>query len=126
MTLRSNITAFYGIFVLSSAWISAPHALTLQKALDESLNNSREMASSRQAWIAARESVYSSAASNDFGLTFNGSVSASSKDSGSGFKTSDTYSNKVTLSKDIYDFGKVREKTTLLLLSQNHKYPWTK
>ena len=33
----------------------------------------------------------------DFGLTFNGSLSASSKDSGSGFKTSDTYSNKVTL-----------------------------
>ena len=102
--------------------MGTPHALTLQQALNESLNNSRELASLREAWVAARESVYSSAASGDFGLTFNGSGSASSTDSGTGFKSSNTYSNKITLSKDIYDFGKVRENTTLAEINLDRAY----
>ena len=65
-----------------------------------SLDTSRELASSREGWIAARESVFVSAGSGDFGLTFSGSGSVSNTDSGSGYKKSDTYSNKVTLIKE--------------------------
>ena len=75
-------------------------ALTLEEALNVSLDTSRELASSREGWIAARESVFVSAGSGDFGLTFSGSGSVSNTDSGSGYNKSDTYSNKVTLSKN--------------------------
>ena len=93
--------------------MSVSSALTLEEALNASLETSRELASSREGWIAARESVFSSSSSGDFGLTFSGSGSASRTDSGSGYNNSNTHSNKVTLSKNLYDFGKVVQNTTL-------------
>ena len=71
--------------------MNASSALTLEEALNASLDTSRELASSREGWIAARESVFSSAGSADFGLTFSGSGSVSTTDSGSGYTNSDTY-----------------------------------
>ena len=97
-------------------------ALTLEDALNVSLETSRELASSREGWIAARESVFVSASSGDFGLTFSGSGSVSNTDSGSGYKKSDTYSNKVTLSKNVYDFGKARQNTMLAEINLDLAY----
>ena len=88
-------------------------ALTLEDALNVSLETSRELASSREGWIAAR-SPSASASSGDFVTdAVSGSGSVSNTDSGSGYKKSDTYSNKVTLSKNVYDFGKARQNTML-------------
>ena len=97
-------------------------ALTLEDALNASLEASRELASSRESWIAGRESVFSSSGSGDFGLTFSGSGSVSRTDSGSGYKKSDTYSNKVTLSKNLYDFGKVKQNTILAEINLDRAY----
>ena len=66
--------------------MSASFAISLEEALSLSMDGSRELASSRQAWLSARENVYSSSASGDFSLTFSASGSVSSTDSGSGFK----------------------------------------
>ena len=85
----------------------------LEEALNASLDTSRKLASSREGWIAARESVFVSAGSGDFGLTLSGSGSFSNTDSGSGYKKSDTYSNKITLSKNVFDFGKATQNTML-------------
>jgi len=113
LTLSLNLRAFFWLLFFSFGWVNASFALTLEEALNASLDSSRELASSREDWIAARESVFSSAGSDDFGLTFSGSGSFSKTDSGSGYKNSNTYSNKITLSKNLYDFGKVIQNTVL-------------
>ena len=86
--------------------MSASFALSLEEALSLSLDGSRELASSRQAWVSARENVYLSSGSGDFNLTFSGSGSVSRTDIGSGFKSSDTHSNKISLSKIFTILGK--------------------
>ena len=98
------------------------YALTLEDALNASVDSSRELASAREAWIAARESVFSSSGSGDLGLTFSGSGSLSRTDSGGGFKSSDTHSNKITLSKNLYDFGKVTQNTILAEINLSRAY----
>ena len=108
-----NNKFFLWAFIFSFNWINICNALTLEDAIISGLQNSRELASSQQAWVAARESVFSSEGSSEFGLSYAGSGSFSRTNSGSGFKSSDTYSNKITLSKDIYDFGRVGANTTL-------------
>ena len=122
MKLRSNITAFFGFFFLCSGFLSASHGLSLEETLNLSLEGSRELASSREAWVSARENVYASAGSSDLSLTFNASGSVSSTDSGSGFKSSDTHTNKITLSKNVYDFGKVRQNTILAEINLTRAY----
>ena len=122
MKLRLNVRAFFWLFFFSFVWVNASSALTLEEALNASLDTSRELASSREGWIAARESVFSSAGSGDFGLTFSGSGSVSRTDSGSGYKNSNTYSNKITLSKNLYDFGKVIQNTTLAEINLDRAY----
>ena len=122
LKLRLNVRAFFWLFSLSFVWVTASPALTLEEALNASLNTSRELASSREGWIAARESVFSSAGSGDFGLTFSGSGSVSRTDSGSGYKSSNTHSNKISLSKNLYDFGKVFQKTTLAEINLDRAY----
>ena len=102
--------------------MNASSSLTLEEALNASLDTSRELASSREGWISARENVYSSSGSGDFGLTFSGSGSVSRTDSGSGYKNSNTHSNKITLSKNLYDFGKVIQKTTLAEINLDRAY----
>ena len=78
------------------------------------MDSSRELASSRQAWVSARENVYSSSGSSDFSLTFSASGSVSRTDIGSGFKSSDTHSNKISLSKNIYSgFSCLKKVITL-------------
>jgi len=102
--------------------VSASHGLSLKETLGLSLEISRELASSREAWVSARESVYSSAGSGDLSLTFSASGSVSRTNSGSGFKSSDTHSNKITLSKNIYDFGKVKHNTILAEINLSRAY----
>ena len=102
--------------------MSASLALSLEEALRLSMDSSRELASSRQAWVSARENVYSSSESSDFSLTFSASGSVSRTDIGSGFKSSDTHSNKISLSKNIYDFGKVKQNTELAGINLNRAY----
>ena len=85
------------IFFVSA--VNAAFALTLEEAVSESVQNSRKLASAKQAWIAARETVYARASANEHTLTYSGSTSYSKTNSGSGWSATDTYSNKVTLSK---------------------------
>ena len=120
--LKLNVRAFFWLFFFSFVWVSVSSALTLEEALNASLETSRELASSREGWIAARESVFSSAGSGDFGLSFSGSGSVSRTDSGSGYKNSNTHSNKITLSKNLYDFGKVIQNTTLAEINLDRAY----
>lgn len=122
LKFRSKITAVFWLFFLSSGWVGASHGLSLKETLSLSLDSSRELASSREAWVSARESVYSSAGSGDLGLTFSASGSVSRTDSGSGFKSSDTHSNKITLSKNVYDFGKVKHNTILAEINLSRAY----
>ena len=122
MNHRINVRAFFCLFFASFGWVQSSSALTLEEALNVSLDTSRELASSREGWIAARESIFVSAGSRDFGLTFSGSGSVSNTDSGSGYKKSDTYSNKVTLSKNIYDFGKATQNTILAEINLDLAY----
>ena len=122
MRLRSYMLAFIWSFFFSFGWVSASFALSLEEALSLSLDGSRELASSRQAWVSARENVYLSSGSGDFNLTFSGSGSVSRTDSGSGYKNSNTHSNKITLSKNLYDFGKVIQKTTLAEINLDRAY----
>ena len=122
LKLRLNVRAFFWLFFFSFVWVNASSALTLEEALNASLDTSRELASSREGWIAAREAVFSSAGSVDFGLTFSGNGSVSRTDSGSGYTNSNTYSNKITLSKNLYDFGKVIQNTTLAEINLDRAY----
>ena len=55
-------------------------------------------------------------------MTFSASGSVSRTNSGSGFKSSDTHSNKITLSKNIYDFGKVKHNTILAEINLSRAY----
>ncbi len=105
---QTFLWALIGVSVVSSAL-----ALTLEDALSESMKNSRKLASAKQAWLAARESVYSQKSSNEVSITYSGSTSYSKTNSGSGWSPSDTYSNKITLSRNVYDFGKAQENTRL-------------
>ena len=102
--------------------MDAVSALTLEEALNASLSASRELASSREGWVAARETVFASGSSNDLGLTFSGSGSASRTSSSSGYKNSNTHSNKITLSKNVYDFGKAKQNTILAKINLDRAY----
>ena len=98
------------VFAFLSAVGSGPVlGLTLEEALTQSFTNSNKIASSRQGWIAARESIFASNASMETSFKYTGSGSLSQTDSGSGYKSSDTYSNKITMSKNIYDGGQAEE-----------------
>ena len=88
-------------------------ALSLEEALVQSLTNSNKIASSRDSWIAARESVFSSNATKESSLKYSGSGSLSETDSGSGFSSSNSYSNTITFSKNIFDGGQSRESAKL-------------
>ena len=92
------------------------HAVTLEEAVSESLKNSNEIAASKQSWLAAREGLYSKQSSNEHELKFSGSGSFSQTYDSSDWSTSNTYSNKITLSKTIYDFGKSDQNIVLAKL----------
>ncbi|MDC3235174.1 TolC family protein, partial [Candidatus Puniceispirillum sp.] len=99
-------------FALAS-WTGPALSLSLEEALVQSLKNSNKIASSRDSWIAARESVFSSNATKESSLKYSGSGSLSETDSGSGYTGSDSYSNKITFSKNIFDGGQSRENLKL-------------
>ena len=84
-------------------------ALTLEEALTQSFITSNKIASSREGWVAARESIFSSNSTKETSLKYSGSGSLSETDSGSGYKSSDSYSNKITMSKNIYDGGQAKQ-----------------
>ena len=81
-------------------WSGSALSLSLEEALVQSLKNSNKIASSRDSWIAARESVFSSNATKESSLKYSGSGSLNETDSGSGYTSSDSYSNKITFSKN--------------------------
>ena len=85
-----------------ASWTGSALGLSLEEALVQSLKNSNKIASSRDSWIAARESVFSSNATKESSLKYSGSGSLSETDSGSGYNGSDSYSNKITFSKNIF------------------------
>ena len=96
-----------------ATWSCSAFSLSLEEALVQSLKNSNKIASSRDSWIAARESVYSSNSTKESSLEYSGSGSLSETDSGSGYTGSDSYSNKITFSKNIFDGGQSRENLKL-------------
>jgi outer membrane protein TolC len=96
-----------------ATWSGSASSLSLEEALVQSLKNSNKIASSRDSWIAARESVFASNATKELSLKYSGSGSLSETNSGSGYTSSDSYSNKITLSKNIFDGGQSRENLNL-------------
>ena len=94
-------------------WSGSALSLSLEEALVQSLKNSNKIASSRDSWIAARESVLASDATKESSLKYSGSGSLSETDSGSGYTGSNSYSNKITFSKNIFDGGQSRENLKL-------------
>ena len=102
------------IFAFALATWSGPgFGLSLEEALVQSLKNSNKIASARDSWIAARESVFSSNATKESSLEYSGSGSLSETDSGSGYTGSNSYSNKITFSKNIFDGGQSDENLKL-------------
>ena len=96
-----------------ATWSGSALSLSLEEALVQSLKNSNKIASSRDSWIAVRESVFSSNATKESSLKYSGTGSLSETDSGSGYTGSDSYSNKITFSKNIYDGGQSSENLKL-------------
>ena len=90
-------------------WGEQAGALSLEEAIAESFKTSNEIASARQGWVAAREAIFSSNSTKETSFKYSGSGSLSETDSGSGYESSNTYSNKITVSKNIYDGGQARE-----------------
>ena len=96
-----------------ATWPGSAISLSMEEALTQTLKNSNKIASSKDSWIAARESVFSSNATKESSLEYSGSGSLSETDSGSGYTGSDSYSNKITFSKNIFDGGQSRENLKL-------------
>ena len=96
-----------------ATWSGPALSLSLEEALVQSLKNSNKVASSRDSWIATRESVFSSNATKESSVTYSGSGSLSETDSGSGYTGSNSYSNTITFSKNIFDGGQSRENLKL-------------
>ena len=107
-----RVIALTFAFALAT-WSGSAASLSLEEVLVQSLKNSNKIASSRDSWIVARESVFASNATNESSLKYSGSGSLSETDSGSGYSSSDTYSNKITFSKNIFDGGQSRENLKL-------------
>ena len=112
MQLGGRAITLAFVFALASSSGSAL-GLSLEEALVQSLVHSNKIASSRDSWIAARESVFSSNATKESSLEYSGSGSLSETDSGSGYTNSDSYSNKITFSKNIFDGGQSLESRKL-------------
>ena len=76
---RAITLAFAFAFALAS-WTGSALGLSLEEALVQSLKNSNKIASSRDSWIAARESVFSSNATKESSFKYSGSGSLSETD----------------------------------------------
>ncbi len=96
-----------------ATWSGSALSLSLEEALVQALKNSNKIASSRDSWVAARESIFASNATEESSLKYLGSGSLSETDSGSGYTGSDTFSNKIIFSKNIFDGGQSRENRKL-------------
>ena len=112
MQFGGRVIAITFAFALAT-WSGSAASLSLEEVLVQSLKNSNKIASSRDSWIVARESVFASNATKESSLKYSGSGSLSETDSGSGFNSSDSYSNKITFSKNIFDGGQSRESLKL-------------
>ena len=112
MQFGGRVIALTFAFALTT-WSGSAASLSLEEALVQSLKNSNKIASSRDSWIVARESVFASNATKESSLKYSGSGSLSETDSGSGYSSSDAYSNKITFSKNIFDGGQSRESLKL-------------
>ena len=108
MQFGGRVIALTFAFALAT-WSGSAASLSLEEVLIQSLKNSNKIASSRDSWIVARESVFASNATKESSLKYSGSGSLSETDSGSGYTGSDSYSNKITFSKNIFDGGQSRE-----------------
>ena len=108
MQFGGRVIALTFAFALAT-WSGSAASLSLEEVLIQSLKNSNKIASSRDSWIVARESVFASNATKESSLNYSGSGSLSETDSGSGYTGSDSYSNKITFSKNIFDGGQSRE-----------------
>ena len=112
MQFGGRVIALTFAFALAT-WSGSAASLSLEEVLIQSLKNSNKIASSRDSWIVARESVFASNATKESSLKYSGSGSLSETDSGSGYTGSDSYSNKITFSKNIFDGGQSRENFKL-------------
>ena len=112
MQFGGRVIALTFAFALAT-WSSSAASLSLEEVLVQSLKNSNKIASARDSWIVARESVFASNATKESSLKYSGSGSLSETDSGSGYTGSDSYSNKITFSKNIFDGGQSRENFKL-------------
>ena len=112
MQFGGRVIAITFAFALAT-WSGSAASLSLEEALVQSLKNSNKIASSRDSWIVARESVFASNATKESSLKYSGSGSLNETNSGSGFASSDSYSNKITFSKNIFDGGQSRESLKL-------------
>lgn len=112
MQFSGRAIALTFAFALAT-WSGSAASLSLEEVLVQSLKNSNKIASSRDSWIAARESVFASNATKEPSVKYSGSGSLSETNSGSGYTGSDSYSNKITFSKNIFDGGQSRENRKL-------------
>jgi outer membrane protein len=112
MQFGGRVIALTFAFALLT-WPGSAASLSLEEVLIQSLKNSNKIASSRDSWIVSRESVFASNATKESSLKYSGSGSLSEADSGSGYTGSDSYSNKITFSKNIFDGGQSRENLKL-------------
>jgi len=112
MQFGGRVIALTFAFALAT-WSGSAASLSLEEVLIQSLKISNTIASSRDSWIVSRESVFASNATKESSLKYSGSGSLSEADSGSGYTGSDSYSNKITFSKNIFDGGQSRENLKL-------------
>ncbi len=110
-------SVFIGISCLisTSFFTIGAYAYDLETTLQQVLNNSDVIGSTRQNWIAARENVATKNATKEWSadVSLTGKHSQTETSNSSSFSGNNTGTISATLSKNIYDGGQAKENTAV-------------
>ena len=100
-------------FSCFGTFVPYSHANSLNDALRTGIENSNELAASRQAYLSAKQEVVIAGSSKDLAGTFSLSESQTAYDRNNDDRDSysvSTLTGAITLTKQLYDFGETTSK----------------
>ncbi len=107
-------------FSCFGTFVPYSHANSLNDALRTGIENSNELAASRQAYLSAKQEVVIAGSSKDLAGTFSLSESQTAYDRNNDDRNSysvSTLTGAITLSKQLYDFGETTSKKEAAFLA---------
>ena len=116
MTNRFAITLAVVAGLGFSAVPFMAHAETLQESLLAGIEKSDNLMASRQNYVAARQQIGIAGAGNDLSgtVTITGAQTESdSKHKSGGFASSQSFSTRIAISKQLYDSGEIDARTAV-------------